>query len=345
MDIAADNDRQLGTQVSSTDIAADNDRPPPACPPGTPVCPMGTTAGGHAAGPPPAAGPPATQVGPPHGAAPGTQVGAGGAPAPLVGAARAVPSAAEVAAMVHCGAMFGRGAGLYHPRVPPELDGLTFGEQSVICRIQPIVAIKMIARGKAAMTGTACYVERCDEIGELATTLPRLAADVAVVIVERRQAGFKADGRARYRELEIRVARVEVALRWLILNSPAYADVKIDAAALEALGRSEYLDVPTIDGGDDVAVHSAASVVGVAPAQSRPGAGSASEAAEIPRPGAAAVLHDGHCGRVPLARSAACVGRGQPHVLVDGDGEAGRVGAALIANSLAYDDVVIADST
>ena len=270
MDIAADNDRQLGTQVSSTDIAADNDRPPPACPPGTPVCPMGTTAGGHAAGPPPAAGPPATQVGPPHGAAPGTQVGAGGAPAPLVGAARAVPSAAEVAAMVHCGAMFGRGAGLYHPRVPPELDGLTFGEQSVICRIQPIVAIKMIARGKAAMTGTACYVERCDEIGELATTLPRLAADVAVVIVERRQAGFKADGGARYRELEIRVARVELALRWLILHSPAYAGVKIDAAALAALGRSEYLDVPTIDGGDDDAVHSAASVVGVAPGQSRP---------------------------------------------------------------------------
>ena len=178
----------------------------------------------------------------------------------------------------------------------------------------------MIARGKASMTGTACYVERCDEIGELASTLPRLAADVAVVIVERRQAGFKADGRARYRELEIRVERVEEALRWLILNSPAYADVKIDAAALEALGRSAYLDVPTIEGGDDDAVHSAASVVGVAPAQSRPPP-EAADSDEAPCLESSGVTTTG--GAAGLAASAAAKA-----AELAGAGAAGAAGAA-----------------
>jgi hypothetical protein len=61
---------------------------------------------------------------------------------------------------------FGFQAGIYHPPIWNELEDLTYAEQVVIARIQPIVAVKMLQGGARSMAGTVCFVERTDDVGE-----------------------------------------------------------------------------------------------------------------------------------------------------------------------------------
>jgi hypothetical protein len=64
--------------------------------------------------------------------------------------------------------VFSKEGGLWHAPVPPQLQGLSYAEEAVISRVQPIVAVQVLARGARAMRGTCCFVERVDDVGELA---------------------------------------------------------------------------------------------------------------------------------------------------------------------------------
>ena len=123
-----------------------------------------------------------------------------------------------------------------------ELEGLTYAEEALIARIQPIVAAKMLKGGARSMTGMACFVDRLSAMSELATELPRLAKDVEYIVVERRAAdgggGTDADDglrHATYKELRVRRSKVQRALDWLCKHSDAYACVTISTANMEAL--------------------------------------------------------------------------------------------------------------
>ena len=106
---------------------------------------------------------------------------------------------------------FGADAGLWHPPVVAELTGLTYAEEAVISRIQPIIAVKMLSRGQRCLRGTVCFVDRIDDVGVLAQQLPRLPADVECVIVDRRKGGASSALEA-YQPLRVRRHVVECAL-------------------------------------------------------------------------------------------------------------------------------------
>ena len=75
--------------------------------------------------------------------------------------------------------------------IPPELRCLTYAEEALISRIQPVMACKVLKYGQRAIKGMAVFVDRMGSIVEVATVLPRLAKDVHVLILER-QRGSKA---------------------------------------------------------------------------------------------------------------------------------------------------------
>ena len=138
---------------------------------------------------------------------------------------------------------FSREAGLWHPPIPQELTGLTYAEEAVIARIQPIVAVKMLSRGQWCMQGTVCFVDRIDDVGVLAAELPRLADEVDCVIVERRK-GSQGSVAETYEPLRIRRHVVQRALRWLIEHSPAYEGVVFSQTRLEALPLDGTMPLP-----------------------------------------------------------------------------------------------------
>ena len=157
---------------------------------------------------------------------------------------------------------FSPDSGFLHGEPVPELQGLTYAEEAVIARIQPIVACKVLSGGGRAMKGLAVYADRTTDVGEVANVLPRLPSEVMVVCV-RRAAG---PGGSLSKDLRVCRQKVETAFRWLVRNSPAYDGVRVDHDALEMYDRSPTLPVVEVD---DVDV-SDEGIGGPAPAQVSP---------------------------------------------------------------------------
>ena len=62
------------------------------------------------------------------------------------------------------------------------------------------------------MRGSVCFVDRLEDLGELATKLPRLASSIKIVVVERRK-GSAGSIAAEYSPLRVRKNNVMAALR------------------------------------------------------------------------------------------------------------------------------------
>ena len=71
--------------------------------------------------------------------------------------------------------------------IPTELSCLTYAEEALIARIQPVMACKVLKYGQRAMKGMSVFVDRMGSIVEVANVLPRLAKDVQAVILERQR--------------------------------------------------------------------------------------------------------------------------------------------------------------
>ena len=68
------------------------------------------------------------------------------------------------------------------------------------------------------------------DITTFAATLPRLAADVPIIVIrrERQEPG-------QHKDLHVRRVRVQRDLVWLIANDPYYRDIVLDDTALSHL--------------------------------------------------------------------------------------------------------------
>ncbi|CAN0161735.1 unnamed protein product [Laminaria digitata] len=108
--------------------------------------------------------------------------------------------------------------------IPPQLQGLTQVEQMLIARA---CAIMRVYRLKGAQRGFGGHVVNvAQDVQEFATSLPRLAADLSVLIVLRQGADQDT-----HNDFVARRSRVEGALRWLRDNNPFYRDIVLDENA------------------------------------------------------------------------------------------------------------------
>ena len=107
--------------------------------------------------------------------------------------------------------MFSQPAGFHHGvDVPDCLKGLTFAEEALISIIQPAMAARFLKRGSTALKGFVTFFDRSADISNVASRLPRIAADVLVIELVK-QVG-NADNHV-FREFKCRRLKVEAALR------------------------------------------------------------------------------------------------------------------------------------
>ena len=99
--------------------------------------------------------------------------------------------------------------------------------------------------GTRSLRGSVCFVDRLEDLGEMATKLPRLASSIKIVVVERRK-GSAGSIAAEYSPLRVRKNNVMAALHWLRKFNPAYQDVTIDEDAVKALPDDGMLPVSTL---------------------------------------------------------------------------------------------------
>jgi hypothetical protein len=99
--------------------------------------------------------------------------------------------------------------------------------------------------GTRSLRGSVCFVDRLEDLGEMATKLPRLAGSIKIVVVERRK-GSAGSIAAEYSPLRVRKNNVMAALHWLRKFNPAYQDVTIDEDAVKALPDDGMLPVSTL---------------------------------------------------------------------------------------------------
>jgi len=133
----------------------------------------------------------------------------------------------------HVQPSFSDPAGFSHGVARPAcLKGLSFAEEAMISIIQPAMAVSMLKKGGCAMKGHVAFFNRSTSVDEVATTLPRLPAEIQVMEL-RRLTGVGSN--VRWREFKCRRHKVEAALRWLMHHSPAYSDVALSLHNLREL--------------------------------------------------------------------------------------------------------------
>jgi hypothetical protein len=141
---------------------------------------------------------------------------------------------------------FSEPAGFSHGVDVPEcLKNLTYAEEALVALIQPACAVRKLKRGMSTVKGHVSFFDRSSNIKEVATTMPRLVADIEVV--ELRRAAGAGPTSSGWREFHCDRRKVESALTWLIHNSPAYADVSISMANLAALPIGGQIEVRVVE--------------------------------------------------------------------------------------------------
>ena len=111
--------------------------------------------------------------------------------------------------------------------VPAELKGLSQTEM-LIARCCPIMRVVHLKGGQLGYGGHVVNVAQ--DITTFAATLPRLAADVPIIILRR-----EGQEPGQHKDLHVRRVRVQRALIWLIANNPYYRDIVLDDTALSQL--------------------------------------------------------------------------------------------------------------
>ena len=111
--------------------------------------------------------------------------------------------------------------------VPEIVSNMSDAEQMLIARLAPTVHVHLLKHGGIASKGHCIAFPQA--VQEPATILPRIPAEVDVILVRRQG---KDDT---HKDFGVTRHRVEGALRWLKDNNPAYGDVDIDGARIENL--------------------------------------------------------------------------------------------------------------
>ena len=129
--------------------------------------------------------------------------------------------------------------------VPPQLQGLTQTEEMLIARCNTIMRVLHLKGGQLGYGGHIVNVAQ--DVTTFAATLPRLAADVPIIIIRR-----EGQEPGQHKDLHVRRAHVQQALLFLKDNNPYYRDIVLDETALSQLPEDGQLRGlrTTISGGD-----------------------------------------------------------------------------------------------
>ncbi|CAB4008889.1 Hypothetical predicted protein [Paramuricea clavata] len=126
-----------------------------------------------------------------------------------------------------------------------ELQNLTQIVEMLIARALPIMRVYIKSGGQRGYSGHCIKLPQ--NVTELATSLPRYAKDLAVII-------FKVKGKDNmFREVTVRKQKVHNALVWLISNNPHYSKLTINEEALNLLPENGVPpDLMTVETDDDI---------------------------------------------------------------------------------------------
>ena len=97
-------------------------------------------------------------------------------------------------------------------------------------------------RGRSGVTATKGHcINFAQNISSMATALPRLAADVNIVVIRRRGTDN------RVRDLRVRRRNIQVWLEWLSSNSiaPGYRGLVVSQRNLDLLPEDDFIELPT----------------------------------------------------------------------------------------------------
>lgn len=123
---------------------------------------------------------------------------------------------------------------------PPELQGLSLGEQMFVARGFPLRRLRTMTTSgdpqsrQKGLLGTASAIAFPQDSTSVLRVLPT-AAHQLVDYLSIFFTGASSAGLRSSKEFLVRRTVVETALRWLITHNAYYADVQLDHAALESL--------------------------------------------------------------------------------------------------------------
>jgi len=112
--------------------------------------------------------------------------------------------------------------------VPEELKDLTFIEERLIARVNPMLSVFKLKGMQYGYRGNV--INYPQNVQEIADQLPRKISDISAMINARVQ---KTDGR--YHDFRVRAGKVKNALIWLKNNNKYYSDIQIKNENVEAL--------------------------------------------------------------------------------------------------------------
>ena len=111
--------------------------------------------------------------------------------------------------------------------VPVELQGLTQTEEMLIARALPIMRVYVKPGGQRAYSGHCINLPQ--HIETLASVLPRYPKDLSIILVKMKGWDNK------FKDVNVRREKMQVALSWLLQNNPHYKNVTISQHALQSL--------------------------------------------------------------------------------------------------------------
>lgn len=137
--------------------------------------------------------------------------------------------------------------------VPPELQDLSYVEQLLIARVQPVMRVYRVrSRG---LPGQYAYKGNIINVGqnltEIARSLPRTPSSLSTVVVRK-------DSVSGHRDFHVRRDKVLNAIRFLKSNNPFYADINIVMENLSQLPQNgsifdmiSTVDLPEINSNEE----------------------------------------------------------------------------------------------
>ena len=108
---------------------------------------------------------------------------------------------------------FSPSSGFSHGVPRPEcLQNLEWAEEALIALCQPVMAGKTLKFGMTSVTGHVVYVDRTNEITEVAQQLPRLQSEILVVELQRQCGNPHDTSNVRFKSFRCRRWKVQAAL-------------------------------------------------------------------------------------------------------------------------------------
>ena len=103
--------------------------------------------------------------------------------------------------------------------IPNELKGLTVVEKLMMARVSVMMKCYRLRGGQRGYSGNTISLPQ--EIGPLATKLPRILTEKDIILIRKKKSGGK------YKDFRVRRSKIETALRWLKTNNPLFGDIEI----------------------------------------------------------------------------------------------------------------------